>query len=313
MLRYVIRRVLYAIPILAGVCLFTFFLFFMSSSPEQMARRNISAKHPTETQVQNWIHQHGYDEPHSVQFRKYLVAMFTFHFGNSDTTGEPISLRIRRGVWPSLQVASMVFFAGVITDIFFAIYFAYFRGTYIDNAGRTISVLTMSISYVVFLIIGQYFLGAVLKLAPVAGYDSGWASWKFTVIPTIIGVVSGFGSSVRLYRTFILEEINQDYVRTAQAKGVSEPRVLFRHVLKNAAIPIITSVVISIPFLVTGSLLLESFFGIPGIGYLTKDAIFAQDFSTIRATTFLYTILYIIGAIMTDICYAMVDPRVRLE
>jgi peptide/nickel transport system permease protein len=138
-------------------------------------------------------------------------------------------------------------------------------------------------------------------------------AWKFVLLPTVIGVVSGLGSGVRFYRTVVLEEMNQDYVRTARAKGVGERAVLFRHVLKNASIPILTSTVLAIPFVLLGSLLLESFFGIPGLGSLTVDAIQSQDFAVVRAMVFLGTVLYIIGAVLTDISYAVVDPRVRFE
>jgi peptide/nickel transport system permease protein len=160
---------------------------------------------------------------------------------------------------------------------------------------------------------GQFILGKILKYFPLAGYRSGVDAWKFVLLPTVIGVVSGLGAGVRFYRTVMLEEMNQDYVRTARAKGVGERAVLFRHVLKNASIPILTSTVLAIPFVLLGSLLLESFFGIPGLGSLTVDAIQSQDFAIVRAMVFLGTVLYIIGAVLTDISYAVVDPRVRFE
>lgn len=313
MLWYVFRRILYGIPILVGVTLFTFFLFYLSSSPQQMARRNLSAHNPSKAQIQAWIHQHGYDKDRWTQFTTYMSDLFLFRFGNSDVTGQPISERLKTGIGPSLEVNSLSFVAGLITNIFFAVYFAYYRNTYVDNWGRFLCVLAMSVTAVLYIIAGQYVFGIILKLWPIAGYHSGLISWKFVALPAFIGVISGFGGSVRLYRTFVLEEVNQDYVRTARAKGVAEGSVLFKHVLKNAAIPFITSIVLSIPFLVTGSLLTESFFGIPGVGNITVEAVFGQDFATVRAVAFFYTILYIIGAIATDICYTLVDPRVRLE
>jgi peptide/nickel transport system permease protein len=153
----------------------------------------------------------------------------------------------------------------------------------------------------------------VLRYFPLAGYQPGAAAWKFALMPMIIGIVAGLGRSVRFYRTVMLEEMNQDYVRTARAKGVGERAVLFRHVLKNASIPILTSTVLSIPLLFLGSILLESFFAIPGLGTLTVDAIEGQDFAVVRAMVFLGAILYIVGSILTDISYALVDPRIRLE
>jgi peptide/nickel transport system permease protein len=171
----------------------------------------------------------------------------------------------------------------------------------------------MSITYLVYIMGGQYLLGKVLRYFPIAGYQEGVGFWKFVLLPTLIGIISGLGSSVRFYRTLLLEEMNQDYVRTARAKGAGENTVLFRHVLKNAAIPILTSAVLSLPFLLMGSLLLESFFGIPGLGTMTVDAINSQDFAVVRAMVFLGTLLYIVGSVLTDLSYALVDPRVRLE
>jgi peptide/nickel transport system permease protein len=153
----------------------------------------------------------------------------------------------------------------------------------------------------------------LLRLVPISGYDVGLDAVKFLVLPVIVGVVGGIGASTRLYRTFFLEEINKDYVRTARAKGLSELRVLFRHVLKNAMIPILTGVVVVIPLLFTGSLILESFFAIPGLGSYTIDAIHSQDFAIVRAMVFLGSVLYIVGLILTDITYTLVDPRVRLN
>jgi peptide/nickel transport system permease protein len=313
MLRYVIRRILYAVPILVGVSLITFLLFYATASPEQMARRNLSARNPTPAQIREWLVQHGYDKPLSAQFRKHMTELFLFRFGASDATGEPIWNRIREGVGPSATIASLVFFAGLITSVSFALMVAYFRGTYLDYWATFLCVLLMSITYLVYIMAGQYLLGKVLRYFPLAGYRGGMEGWKFVLLPMTIGVISGLGSSVRFYRTVMLEEMNQDYVRTARAKGVSERAVLFKHVLKNASIPILTSAVLALPFLLLGSLLLESFFGIPGLGTLTVDAINSQDFAVVRAMVFLGAVLYIVGAVLTDISYALVDPRVRLE
>jgi peptide/nickel transport system permease protein len=207
----------------------------------------------------------------------------------------------------------LVFFSSVLTSVSVALIVAYFRGTYLDRWATFLCVLLMSITALVYIMVGQFMLGKVLKYFPIAGYQTGLGSWKFVLLPMVVGVIMGLGSSVRFNRTLMLEEMNQDYVRTARAKGVGERAILFRHVLKNASIPILTTVVLSIPFLLMGSLLLESFFGIPGLGSLTVDAINSQDFAVVRAMVFLGTVLYIIGAILTDLSYALVDPRVRLE
>lgn len=313
MLRYVIRRILYAIPILVGVCLVTFLLFYVVVTPTQLARRNLSAKNPTKQQIQDWLHEHGYDRPLPVQFTDHILHLALFQFGNSDTNGEPIGRKIREGAGPSLRLAVPMFIAEVYASIAVALILAYYRGTYLDLWGLIISVIGLSVPFLVFIIAGQYVLGKILKLFPLAGYGAGSNAWKFVVMPALIGVITGIWGSVRFFRTAMLEEINQDYVRTARAKGVPERRLLFVHVLKNAATPILTSVVLSIPFLLLGNLLLESFFGIPGLGSITVDAINSSDFALVRAMVYLGAVLYIFGAILTDISYALVDPRVRFE
>jgi peptide/nickel transport system permease protein len=314
MLAYVVRRILYAIPILIGVSLLTFVLFYASSTPEQIARRNLSAKNPTHEQIVDWEKQHGYDKPLAQQFAKHMKQLLLLQFGKSDSlSGEDIWTRIRAGAPVSFLIASLVFFSALFTSICFALAVAYFRGTYIDYAGTFLCVLLMSIVYMVYIISGQFLLGKVLKYFPLAGYRGGLDALRFAALPAIVGVVNGLGASVRLYRTFLLEEMNQDYIRTARAKGVGEQRILFLHVLKNAAIPILTSVVQVIPALFLGSLLLESFFSIPGLGSWLFDAITNKDFAVVRAMVYLGTLVTIVGYILTDISYALVDPRVRLE
>jgi len=314
MLRYMIRRVLYSIPILVGVSLLTFILFYASATPEQIARRNLSAKNPTHEQILEWEKQHGYDKPLPEQFQKHMKQLLLLQFGKSDSlSGEDIWTRIRAGAPVSFLIASLVFFAALITSISFALAVAYFRGTYIDYAGTFLCVLLMSVVYMVYIISGQYLLGKVLKYFPLAGWRGGLDSFRFALLPALVGVVSGLGASVRLYRTFLLDEMNQDYIRTARAKGVNEQRILFLHVLKNAAIPILTNVVQLIPALFLGSLLLESFFSIPGLGGWLNDAITNKDFAVVRAMVYLGALVTIVGYILTDISYALVDPRVRLE
>jgi peptide/nickel transport system permease protein len=171
----------------------------------------------------------------------------------------------------------------------------------------------MSISGLFYIIGGQYLVGKLLNVVPISGYDTGVHAFKFLALPVLIGVASGIGANTRWYRTIFLEEIGKDYVRTARAKGLSEIRVLFRHVLQNAMIPILTGVVVVIPLLFMGSLITEAFFGIPGLGSYTIDAISSQDFAVVRAMVFLGSVLYIIGLILTDISYTLVDPRVRFE
>jgi len=187
----------------------------------------------------------------------------------------------------------------------------FFRATPLDFWGVTVCVAMMSVSGLFYIIGGQFLIGKLWRLVPISGYSGGLDAWKFLILPVVIGVVSGIGGGARWYRTIFLEEIGKDYVRTARAKGLSEAAVLFRHVLRNAMIPILTGVVVVIPTLFMGSLLTESFFGIPGLGSYTIDAIQAQDFAVVRAMVFIGSLLYIVGLMLTDISYTLVDPRIR--
>ena len=325
MFAYIIRRILYAIPILIGVNLLTFSLFFVVNSPDDMARMHLGVKHVTPAAIEKWKQERGYDKPllyndtaegvkqfsDTIFFDKSL-RLFVFDFGSADD-GRNIGFDISQRMWPSLAIALPVFIVGILFNITFAMLLAFFRATYIDIWGVVLCVVLMSISGLFYIIGGQFLVGKFLHLVPISGYDTGLSAIKFLILPVIIGIIGGIGAGSRWYRTIFLEEINKDYVRTARAKGLSEPRVLFKHVLKNAMIPILTGAVVVIPLLFMGSLITESFFGIPGLGSYTIDAIQSQDFSIVRAMVFLGSVLYIIGLIMTDISYTMVDPRVRLS
>lgn len=313
MLRFILRRLLQAIPTLLGVLTLTWFLFFGTASAESIARRNLSSKDPTPAQVQGWIKEHGYDQPPAVQLRKATVDMLMFKFGKSDATKEDIWTRIRQGAGPSIVVSSTIFLGTVLGAILVAVLAAAFRGTYIDKTTTIVCVLMMSVVYTVYVIGGQYFLSKQLRYGPIWGFDPSSGLIKYILVPSAIGFAAGIATEIRLYRTFLLDEINQDYVRTARAKGVSETRILAQHVLKNALIPIITNTVAVIPGLILGGLLLENFFGIPGLGSYLFEALGSNDFSVVRAMVFLGTLLYIFGLIMTDIAYAIVDPRVRID
>lgn len=216
-------------------------------------------------------------------------------------------------MWPSLAIAIPVLIVGLLINITFAMLMVFFRATYIDLSGVVICIIMMSISGLFYIIGGQYLIGKTLHLIPISGYDTGFNAFKFIILPVIVGVIGGIGAGSRWYRTIFLEESGKDYVRTGRAKGLSESRVLSRHILKNAMIPILTGVVVIIPTLFMGSLILESFFGVPGLGSYTIDAIQQQDFSIVRAMVFLGAVLYIVGLILTDISYTLVDPRIRLQ
>lgn len=321
---YIIRRVLYAIPILLAVNLLTFVLFFVVNSPDDMARMHLGTKHVSQVQIDHWKQAHGYDKPlffnttasgthkltDTLFFTKSLM-LFAFKFGASDQ-GRDIGFDISQRMWPSLALAIPTLIIGVLVDITVAMSMAFFRGTYLDIGGVMFCVILMSVSVLFYIIAGQYFIGKILQLVPVSGYQGGFAAIKFLVLPVAVGVMGGIGSGARWYRTIFLEEMGKEYVKTAYAKGLPDTVILFRHVLKNAMIPILTGIVVIIPTLFLGSLIMESFFGIPGLGSYTIDAITQQDFDIVRVMVFLGTIFYIIGLILTDISYTLVDPRVRL-
>lgn len=324
MLNYIIRRVLYAIPILIGVNLITFTLFFVVNSPDDMARMQLGIKRVTPEAITKWKQERGYDKPlmfndtmqgvakftRTIFFEK-SVAMFAFDFGRADD-GRDIAHEIKTRMMPSLAIALPVFLLGLVVYIFFALAMVFFRATYVDFWGVVLCVALMSISSLFYIIGGQFLISKMWHLVPISGYGSGLNAVKFLLLPVIVGVISGAGASTRWYRTIFLEEMGKDYVRTARAKGLSESLVLFRHVLRNAMIPILTGAVVLIPLLFLGSLIAESFFGIPGLGSYTIDAINSQDFAVVRAMVFLGSLLYIVGLILTDISYTLVDPRVRL-
>ncbi len=324
MLSYIIKRILYAIPILIGVNLITFMLFFMVNTPDDMARAQLGAKQVTPELIQSWKEEKGYDKPLFLNqkaegievvtdtlFVKESLKLFSFDFGFSDANRD-IGSDIKERMMPSLAIALPTFVIALITNISLALLLVLFRGSTLDTSMMIVAVMIMSVSGLFYIIAGQVLFSKVWHWVPISGYESGWAGLKFIILPVMIGVFAGIGSGVRWYRSIFSEQINQDYVRTARAKGLSELRVLFGHVLRNGMLPILTGVVVVIPSLFMGSLIMESFFGIPGLGSYTIDAINAQDFAIVKAMVFLGSVLYIIGLILTDISYTLFDPRVKL-
>jgi peptide/nickel transport system permease protein len=245
-------------------------------------------------------------------FVEKSLKLFVFDFGASDD-GRDIAREIGQRMWPSLAIALPTFIVGLLAYLSFALLLVFFRGTALDTGGVILCVGLMSISGLFYVIGGQYLMGKLWHWFPISGYQPGLDAWKFMVMPVLVSLIGGIGDSSRFYRALFLEEIGKDYVRTARAKGLSDLRVLFKHVLGNAMIPILTGVVVVIPRLFMGSLIIESFFGIPGLGSYTIDAIQAQDFAIVRSMVFLGSLLYIIGLVLTDISYTWADPRVRLE
>ncbi len=325
MISYIIRRIMYAIPILIGVNVITFMLFFVVNTPDDMARMHLGMKRVTDEAIQKWKEERGYDKPvvwnseaNAIEkisdtiFFENSVKLFVFDFGRSDN-GRDISYDITQRMWPSLAITVPSLLLGLLAYITFGLILAFFRGTYVDVSGVVLCVIMMSISGLFYIIGGQYLIGKMLHLVPISGFDTGVNTIKFVILPVLVGLIGGIGASTRWYRTIFLEEMGKDYVRTARAKGIAETRVLYQHVFVNGLIPILTGVVVILPSLFIGSLIVESFFAIPGLGSYTIDAINAQDFAIVRSMVFLGSVLYIIGLILTDISYTLVDPRVRLN
>jgi len=321
MLAYIVRRAAYGVLVVLGVLLFLFVLFFMVTEPEDIARKAIGERARPEA-IAQWIENHGYDRPlvwnpeHPTDtlLVEHFRRMLTFDFGRSDADDVPITRRLREGAGPSLALTVPLFLLGLPIGLALALFVAFFRETYIDRAGVVIAVLLMSVSLLLYIIGGQFVIGKLLRWFPISGFDPDpRVVARFLALPVMIGVMGSLGENVRFYRAVFVEEAGREHVRTARAKGCAELRTMSRHVLRNGLIPIVTQVVVAIPFLFTGSLLLESFFGIPGLGSLTVDAIHGNDFATLRTVVFMGAMLFIVAQILTDVAYTFVDPRVRLE
>lgn len=326
MLNYIIRRSFYGVLVLLGVNLFTFMLFFTVNTPDDMARLNIGGKRVTQEQILKWKVERGYDKPlywngaaqgtHKATdtvFWDRSVSLFALDFGRSDSkSATDIGHEIKTRMGISLQLAVPLFLLQVIVSVAFALLLVFFRHSAIDFWGVVTCVLMLSISALFYIIVGQFLFSRVFHLVPISGFESGWDAARFLVLPVILSLLSRLGSEGRLYRAMFLEELGRDYVRTARAKGLSEPKVLFDHVLRNALIPILTSAGSYLPFVFLGSLVFESFFGIPGLGAYVIEAITGQDFAIVRSMVFVGSVIYILSYIVIDVAYTWVDPRVRL-
>ena len=325
MLNYLVRRFLYMVPILVGVNLLTFVLFFFVHTPDSMARSVLGDRYADPAAIEAWKREHGYDLPRlwnaqarglgrvtRTIFWQKCMPLLWLDFGRSDFDQHSIGEAIRTRMGPSLHVTVPMFLLSFGVTTVTALWVAYRRGGITDRVVLVLCVAFMSVSPLFYIIGGQYLFARVFRWCPFSGYAPGLDGWRFVVLPVAIGVLAGFGQQVRFNRTVMLEETQKDYVRTARAKGVSEPVVLLRHILRNALIPILTSVVVTIPFLIMGNLLLENFFGIPGLGSYVLDAIQRQDFAVVRAVVYLGTLLYMAGLLMVDLAYTWADPRVRL-
>ncbi len=324
--RYIVRRSLYGLLVLLGVNLATFFLFFSVNTPDDMARLNIGGKRVSQEVIDKWKAERGYDKPLYLNdaqqgaarftdtiFWERSVSLFALDFGRSDTeSAGDIGREVASRMWVSVQLAAPLFVLQLIASIAFALLLALLRHSRLDLWGVVACVLMLSISSLFYIIVGQYFFARVLKLAPISGYVAGWDVLKFLVLPIALSLLARLGGEARLYRAMLLEEMGKDYVRTARAKGLSETVVLVRHVLRNALIPIITSAGAYLPYVFLGSLVFESFFGLPGLGAYVIEAIGKQDFAVVRTMVFLGSLLYIVSYLLIDVAYTWADPRVRL-
>jgi peptide/nickel transport system permease protein len=327
MLNYVIRRALYGVLILIGVNLATFFLFFTVNTPDDMARLNIGGKRVTQELIVKWKAERGYDKPlywneakpgseklTETIFWERSVSLFKLDFGRADSeSAGDIGSEVARRMWVSIQLALPIFILQIIASVSFALVLVMFRHTRLDLVGVVFCVVMLSISALFYIIVGQFLFARVLKLVPISGYAGGLDLIRFLALPVILSALARLGTEARLYRAMFLEEIGKDYVRTARAKGMSERIVMFRHVLRNAMIPIITSAGGYLPYVFMGSLVFESFFGIPGLGAYVIEAIGKQDFAIVRTMVFVGSLLYIASYILIDVAYTWVDPRVRLS
>ena len=323
---FVLRRVVYGALVLVGVNLATFFLFFTVNTPDDMARLNIGGKYVKQDTIDKWKAERGYDKPlywNAVKqggaqltdtiFWERSVSLFTLRFGRSDSeSAGDIGAEVAQRMGVSLKLALPLFALQVLASVAFALLLVLFRRTRLDFWGVVLCVVMLSISSLFYIIVGQLLFSRVLRLVPISGYVPGWEAVKFLALPIGLSLLARLGGEARLYRARLLEELGKDYVRTARAKGLAEGRVLRRHVLRNALIPIITSAGSYLPYVFLGSLVFESFFGLPGLGAYVIDAITKQDFAVVRTMVFLGSLLYIASYVLIDLAYTWADPRVRL-
>jgi peptide/nickel transport system permease protein len=326
MLNYFLRRSFYGVLVLIGVNLFTFMLFFTVNTPDDMARLNIGGKRVTQEQILKWKVERGYDKPlywnaagqgtrkaTDTVFWDRSVSLMALDFGRSDSkSATDIGHEIKTRMGVSLQLAVPLFLLQIVASVAFAMLLVFFKNSAIDFWGVVACVLMLSISALFYIIVGQFLFSRVFHLVPISGFESGLDAARFLVLPVLLSLLSRLGSEGRLYRAMFLEELGRDYVRTARAKGLSEPKVLFGHVLRNALIPILTSAGSYLPFVFLGSLVFESFFGIPGLGAYVIEAITGQDFAIVRSMVFIGSLIYIASYIVIDLAYTVADPRVRL-
>lgn len=310
MIQYIFRRILQMIPILLGVTFLIFVLYtYFGEDPARVAL----GAHATPAKIAALHHKWGLDKPFFVQYGNFLKEVVTFDFGRSYVNGQRLSEMFAEGALVSMAVTLPPFIMGTLLNIAIAMLVVWYRGTLFENIMSVIFTGAMSISYLVYVLFFQYVFAFKLDLFPINGYLPGWSAITYLALPWIIEMIIMLGPDVRLYRSIFLDEVKADYVRTARAKGLSERRVMFKHVLKNAMIPVITYTVVEVPFLIMGAFVVERFFGLPGIGDLLISSVTSGDFPVIKGLTVTIAMGYALFNLLTDLLYAAVDPRVKLS
>ncbi|MBK7890120.1 MAG: ABC transporter permease [Bdellovibrionales bacterium] len=299
------------IPILIGVTFLTFTLFNLVGGDPAV---RFAGKHATVERVAEIRAELGLDRSVGEQYLFFVKQIVTFDYGRSWATKQEISTMITDGLGATLSLTVPSFVASVVFCILLALFAVYGRGTILDRGTVVVCLGLLSVSSLVYILALQYVLAFQGGLFPISGWDPSWTGrWEYLVLPWIILFVLSLGPNILIYRTVIMDEVFQDYVRTARAKGLAEKHVFAKHVLKNAMIPIITVVVIEMPVLITGSVLIENFFGIPGLGGTVIKALNDSDFPVIKAFTVISAMAYMIFNLLADVLYSAVDPRVKLS
>lgn len=312
MLAYIIRRIWQMIPTMLGVVLLIFFLFnWVGGDPAYI----LAGKMSNPEQIENIRQQLGIDQPYYVQLWIFIKQIISFDYGVSWSTGESVSQIISTRLGPSLTILIPLTILQTVISIILALAVASVRGSLTDRMVMMLCTIGMSISILVYIIIFQYFFAYQLGWFPVQGWSDSFSEnlFKYALLPVLIMLVVSIAPTLRLYRSFILDEVNQDYVRTARAKGVSERRVYGVHVLRNASIPIVTDVMATLPALLIGAFLIERFFGIPGIGREVIIAVERSDFPVIKAITVYVAAATMFFNLIADLIYKLIDPRVELK
>ena len=314
-LQYSIRKLISGIPLVLGVTLISFVLM-VYFGPDKTYE--LLGKNPTAEEIAEVRTELGYDRPFVVRYFEYLSELATFDFGNSDSTGERVDALLKRTIPVSLALSAPGFILGNGLGVLLALFAAYYRSTWVDKAIMSFAVVGMSISFLIVIIAFQIIFASSygLDLFPVRGWsmNSIGEYLNYVAVPTLATVFVALGYNTRFYRSVIVEEMTRDHVRTARAFGLPPAKLFYKNILKNSMIPIITRIVFSIPLvIISGSLLIESYFGIPGVGKVTYDAIVSGDQPVLKAVVGLTAVLFVFAQLLTDILYRAVDPRVSLK